>query len=311
MLTVILGLAAALAYGSADFVGGLSGRRLPVPVVTALSATTGLIVLLVIGVPILGGTWSTGAVLWGGLSAITSATALPLLYAALARGPMSIISPLTALLGAMVPMVWGLLQGDRLGPMGPVALVVALIAVVLVGFVPPGRDPADPTKRLPIVRPTVPALLLALVAGVLIGVIVVLLDQTPHDSGILPLLVNRIGMVVILGVASAILLTRMRARARAANAAGAASVEGVRVFSGFTPRTIAFASAAGLLDTTANTLILSGLRIGDVSVVGVLTAMYPAGTILLASVLLRERIAPVQWIGLVLALGAAALLALA
>ncbi|TPX05813.1 EamA family transporter [Schumannella luteola] len=311
MLTVILGLAAALAYGSADFVGGLSGRRLPVPVVTALSATTGLIVLLAIGVPVFGGTWSSGALLWGGLSAVTSATALPLLYAALARGPMSIISPLTALLGAMVPMVWGLLQGDHLGPMGPVALVVALIAVVLVGFVPPARDPADPTRRLPIVRPTVPALLLAVAAGILVGVIVVLLDQTPHDSGILPLFVNRIGMVLILGVASAILLTRMRSRARAANAAGAAPASGVRTFSGFTPRTIAFASAAGLLDTTANTLILSALRIGDVSVVGVLTAMYPAGTILLASVLLRERIAPVQWIGLVLALAAAALLALA
>jgi drug/metabolite transporter (DMT)-like permease len=74
---------------------------------------------------------------------------------------------------------------------------------------------------------------------------------------------------------------------------------------------LGFAVGAGLLDSVANALILFGLRIGELSVMSVLTAMYPAGTILLAATVLRERIAPVQWVGLVLALAAAGMLALA
>ena len=68
--------------------------------------------------------------------------------------------------------------------------------------------------------------------------------------------------------------------------------------------------ACGVIDAMANVLLLLGLRAGDLSVISVLTAMYPAGTILLAAVVLRERIAPVQWLGLALALTAAGMLAL-
>jgi drug/metabolite transporter (DMT)-like permease len=69
--------------------------------------------------------------------------------------------------------------------------------------------------------------------------------------------------------------------------------------------------ACGVVDVVANVLLLLGMRAGDLSVMSVLTAMYPAGTILLAAVVLRERIAPVQWLGLALALTAAGMLALA
>jgi drug/metabolite transporter (DMT)-like permease len=67
--------------------------------------------------------------------------------------------------------------------------------------------------------------------------------------------------------------------------------------------------AAGIFDVVANIAVIYGLRLGDLSVVSVLVALYPAGTILLASVVLRERIALVQWFGLGLALAASALLA--
>jgi drug/metabolite transporter (DMT)-like permease len=70
-------------------------------------------------------------------------------------------------------------------------------------------------------------------------------------------------------------------------------------------------AAAGVADSVANTLLLIGFRIGELSVVSVLTALYPAGTIALAAIVLKERIAPVQWVGLVLALAAAAMLAVA
>ena len=74
---------------------------------------------------------------------------------------------------------------------------------------------------------------------------------------------------------------------------------------------IRFAIACGVVDAVANTLLLFGIRVGDLSVMSVLTALYPAGTILLAAIVLRERIAPVQWVGLVLALTAAGMLAVA
>ncbi|MET1017346.1 MAG: EamA family transporter, partial [Leifsonia flava] len=74
---------------------------------------------------------------------------------------------------------------------------------------------------------------------------------------------------------------------------------------------IMLAVACGVIDAVANTLLLLGIRVGDLSVMSVLTALYPAGTILLAAIVLRERIAPVQWIGLALALTAAGMLALA
>ncbi|TPW76943.1 EamA family transporter [Schumannella sp. 10F1B-5-1] len=325
MLTVIVGLTVALVYGAADFVGGVAGRRLPVAVVTALSATAGLIVVSAIALPLLGGTWSPEAVLWGAVSALVGATALPLLYAALALGPMSIVSPLAALLGAIVPMAWGLVQGERLGPLGPVALGAALVAVVLVGFVPPPRDPAHPGRRLPLVRPSLKALLAATAAGLLLGVFIVIFDQTPDDSGVVPLAVNRAGMMLLLWPVAAVLLTRMRRRARERTAGDTAdSVESLDSLESDTlprarvapapllaRRTLLLAALGGALDTTANALILVGLRLGDLSVMGVLTAMYPAGTILLAAVVLGERITRVQWIGLALALAAAGMLALA
>ena len=70
-----------------------------------------------------------------------------------------------------------------------------------------------------------------------------------------------------------------------------------------------FAVAGGVVDASANILLLIGLRIGDLSVMSVLTALYPAGTIILAAIVLKERIAPVQWVGLVLALAATGMLA--
>ena len=74
---------------------------------------------------------------------------------------------------------------------------------------------------------------------------------------------------------------------------------------------LGFACACGVVDAAANALLLIGVRIGDLSVIAVLTALYPAGTILLAATVLRERIAPVQWAGLLLALVAAGMLAIA
>ena len=100
MLTAALGLTGALIFGSADFFGGLAAKRISPLLATAIAAFAGLIVLIIM-LPVIGGTWSESAVFWGGLSGVTGAIAISLLYACLAVGPMSILSPLTAVVSAV------------------------------------------------------------------------------------------------------------------------------------------------------------------------------------------------------------------
>ncbi|MFJ3490984.1 EamA family transporter [Leifsonia aquatica] len=286
MPAVALGLLSAIVYGSADFVGGVAARRIGALRVTAVGAVSGL-VLLFLSLPLVGGAWTPAAIGWGALSGVIGSVAVFLLYACLAIGPMSILSPLTAVISAIVPLTWGLIGGDRFAPIGYVALGVALIAVVLVGFVPERGA----------VRPSGRALLMAVGAGVFIGAFLILLDQTPADSGVVPLIANRAVNGAIMW--SVVGLVVLRARTRAPG--------GDR----FTAPGAGLAAASGVLDASANVLILIGLRAGDLSTMSVLVALYPAGTIILAAIVLRERIAPVQWIGLALAIGAAGMLAAA
>jgi uncharacterized membrane protein len=281
MPAAVLGLLSALVYGSADFVGGVAARAIGPLRTTALGAVGGLALLLA-ALPFVGGVWSAAALGWGAASGVVGAAAVALLYACLAIGPMSILSPLTALVSAVVPMVWGLAGGDRFAPIGYVALGLALVAVVLVGFVPERGA----------VRPGGRALGMAVAAGALIGVFLIMLNQTPADSGLVPLVANRTVNAAIMWTIIGVLALRGSTR-------------------GLTRRGVLLALGSGLLDASANVLILLGLRAGDLTTMSVLVALYPAGTIVLAALVLRERIAPVQWVGLVLAVTAAALLAIA
>lgn len=290
MLSVVIGLASALVYGAADFLGGLASKRLSTLTVTLLVAVSGL-GALALAYPVVGGTWSPEAALFGAISGVTGAIGISLLYACLAIGPMSILSPLTAVVSALVPVSVGLLRGEQLGVVGWIALAVALAAVVLVGFVPERGA----------VRPRPIALAMAVGAGAGIGAFLVLLELTPEDSGMIPLFYNRGVNALIMATALAILLLRRRATdaPRRERPPGALRLG------------VALAVAAGLVDAAANLGSLIALRLGDLAVTSVLIALYPAGTILLAAVVLRERIAPLQYVGLALALGASALFALA
>ena len=314
MLTAVLGLTGAIIFGSADFLGGLAAKRMSSLLVTAVAAASGLVALL-IALPFVAGVWSPTAVLWGALSGVSGAIAISLLYACLAIGPMSILSPLTAVVSAVVPMTVGLLGGDRLVPVGYWALGLALLAVVLVGFVPERGA----------VRPSLLGVLMALGSGTMIGAFMVMIDLTPADSGLVPLVMNRAvnGAIMFSAVGLLTLIALRRRRAlmpawSASASAGAASTDAAGSASDAAPHArstlaigLRLAVTCGVIDVVANVLLLLGMRAGDLSVISVLTAMYPAGTILLAAVVLRERIAPVQWLGLALALAAAGMLALA
>lgn len=312
MLVTLFGLAGAFVYGAADFLGGIASRRLSPFAVTGIAAGSGLVVLIAV-YPFVGGAWSAEAVLWGSISGVSGAIGISLLYACLAIGPMSILSPLTAVISAIVPLSIGLARGAAFQPIGYAALALALVAVILVGFVPE-KDAARPSLR---------GILMAIGSGATIGVFLVAIDAAPSDSGLVPLFFNRAvnGAIMAAIVLAAFLVARRRTDATARPAAASARPDAAdrashRAGEGAGRRAgigaaLALALACGVADAAANGLILAGLRLGELSVTSVLTALYPAGTIILASIVLKERIAPLQAVGLVLALAAAAMLSLA
>lgn len=328
MFSAALALVGALVYGSADFLGGLAAKRLRSIVVTAAAAVSGLVALAV-ALPFLGGIWTTADLLWGALAGLLGIIALALLYACLAIGPMSILSPLTAVVSAVAPMLWGLLvKGDALAPIGYAGLVVALVAVVLVGFIPGQKT----------VRPSARGLVMAVGAGLAIGGFLIVIDQTSDESGLVPLVVSRATSgVVTTAIVGGLAIAAVRRGRRAASVLDVSGLElggmpsghadlehadpahrahsATSVEASIAPatRTKAWwlAIACGVADAGANAVMLVALRAGDLSIVSALTALYPAGTILLAAIVLRERVAAVQWTGLALALVAGGMLALA
>ena len=286
MIAIVLGLATSLVYGFADFFGAVGAKRIPATKVTFISGVSGLALLLSLTFWF-GADFSASAIGWGVAAGVASAVAMSTLYASLAIGPISILSPVSAVVSAIVPMIVGfVLDGDRFSPLGLAALGVILVAVFLVGFVPGAEVRLPSTKGL----------LLGITAGAAIGVVLICLKQAPGDSGLAPVILLRAVSASLLGLA--MVWTALRRRS-GGQTAGRAS----RNF-------LLAAMAAGLFDSSANALFLAAARLGSLTVVSVLTALYPLGTIILARLFLGERIAKTQVAGILLALGACAVLAL-
>ena len=294
MLTAILGLLTAVTYGAADFFAAIASRKIRVVEVTALASLSGLIILTLL-LPFMGGKFSSDAFFWGLMGGLSSVVALLCLYASLALGPISIISPLGALVSAIVPAIIGVtFLGESFSLLGWLAIAIALVAVVLVGFVPVSTN-AGENVTLPKPR----AIVLAIGAGIGIGIAVSSLARSPHDSGIAPIIVMRTTAALLLG--AIVLITALRNRN-----AGAGDAR-----TPITSQVLITIAAAGSLDAGANIFFTLASRSGSLTVVGVLTALYPLGTILLARLILKEHVATTQKIGIALTLTASLLLALA
>jgi len=276
-LSLLLALASSFAYGSADFLGGVATRGAHVLRVVAIAAPASLLVELLLW-PIFGAQFDQGAVAWGAASGVASAAAFALLYRTLAIGPMSVLSPVTAIVSAALPVGVGLIGGEQLSGLAVGGIALALVAVVVISGGPDERGE----------RPSRHALLLAFGAGAAIALQLVCLDQTPGDSGIAPLIVGR-------AVSSATVL---------------AAVVALHARLGDRRPSVPAAAGAGALDSLANLSFLLAVREGELAVVAVITALYPAATVLLARALLAERIGATQLAGLGLAAVAVSLLAL-
>ena len=268
-----------LGYGLSDFVGGLASRRVAALRVVLVSYPVALILLTVLSVAV-GGHVSTPALVWGSLCGLSQAFGVWWFYAALGAGPMSLVSPLTAILVAGVPIVAGVTLGERPSALAYTGIGLALIAVVLVSR--EVRDEDSTAHRF-----TARVAWLTLGAGLAFGLNFVLIDQAPPDARLWPLVFARLSAsVLILAIA--------------------AMSGNLRVPSGVPLR---LALAAGVLDTVANVAVLLALQASLLSLTSVLVSLYPAGTVLLALVVLKERVTRWQAAGMVLAIAAVGLIA--
>jgi drug/metabolite transporter (DMT)-like permease len=287
-MAVLLGLLSGIVYGAADFCGGLATKRNPTVRVVLLSQLAGFVVYLV-AVPLLPeGRFTAGAWVWGGLSGLAGAVGIGFLYAGLARGRMSVVAPTAAVVFAVVPLAFGLLRGERPTALQLVGVAVALPAVALVSTArdPDGSLGSDRGATLARMRSSgVPE---AVAAGLAIAVFAILLDRTGEETGPWPLVSARIVSVGI-SLVAVLLVSRTPLRP--------------------TTGTAGIIVAAGVFDVSANLLYLLAIREGLLSIVVVLTGLYPAATVVLARALLRERLSGSQVVGLVLALGGVAAIA--
>ena len=279
-MSIMLALGAAAFYGSSDFMGAVAARRSAVLAVALLAQIAGLALLIpalfVLPAPAFG----SRVLLFGAAAGVFGGIGLVAVYKALARGPMSVAAPTTALAASAVPIVAGLVTGERPGPSSLVGMAVAFGAVTLITRDRDGAQRPAGTSALGSILP-------ALVAGAVLGLFFVLLHGAGEGAGLWPLFAARLVSIPVL----AILLVS----------------HGVRI-----PRERALVGsvvASGVLDMGANVMFLVASQLGMLAVVAAITGLYPAVTIVLAQVRLGERMQPIQFAGLGVALVAAALVA--
>ncbi len=277
MLAVALALAASSCWGVADFLGGLQSRRVAIPVVLCLVEGTGLLLVLVViaasGEPAPG----TRAALLAVIAGVAGVIALACFFRALAIGTMSIVAPISAT-GVALPVVVGLVTGDRLS-----TLVAAGIAVTVTGIVLASRERHDDAERAAAGRRSIA---LALVAAVGFGSYFALSDAAADDSVLWLLVLSRIVPVPALAVLARARRMRPPSRSRALVLVG-----------------------AGTVDCSATALYAVANTHGALSIVAVVGSLYPVMTVVLARTFLGERIRPVQQAGVAAALAGVAMIA--
>jgi drug/metabolite transporter (DMT)-like permease len=277
---IVLSLVAAIAWGTADFLGGLSARRLMVLVVLLWSQLMGLVLLL--AVVVAGGvSLQAGSIWWGAAAGVVGAGALGLFYAGLAAGAMSLVAPLSAC-GAVVPVVVALAGGERVAVLTVVGMALALAGAVLVS-----RTAGEHLRLTPGV------VAMAVGAGLAFGVVITLLQQGSqggHDAGISVVLASRVASFATIAIA--VLATRT----------SPAIAE---------PSALLPLLAVGIGDTGANVLLALASGGGDDAIVAVLSSLYPVVTVVLARGVLGERLSAWQAAGVAAALAGVALVSAA
>jgi drug/metabolite transporter (DMT)-like permease len=273
---ILLAAASALVWGAADYAGGRATRGIDALWVTVGSKLVSIPVL-VLYLAVLPAPLPEASLAWGTAAGIVGFGGLIVFYRALSAGAMAVVAPVSALTTALLPFGFGLITGDRPDASALVGVVCAIAAIGLVSVVP-GDGSSPVTAKL---------IGMALAAGSGFGLFFILLAQANRvadgDAGLWPIAAAQVGALLV-GLA-------MLAVRRSGPASGGRRLHG-------------WIAVAGVFDMTANALYLVAVRDGLLAIVAPIAALYPVSTVVLALVVDRERVRPLQVAGLGLAVAA-------
>jgi drug/metabolite transporter (DMT)-like permease len=277
-MVVLLGLAAAVLYGSGDFLGGMATRRAHVLTVLMLVETAAVIVAVAAAV-MSGGPASLPGLAWGFSAGVIGGLGLIIFYVGLAAGPMSVVAPVSGLVATVLPVAVALAGGERPGAGVYAGALLCLVAIVLASSASETEGPghtglARPPHRLG------RAIAYGTASGVSFGLFFLLIRIAGQSGEVWPVAAGRIGELAIVLAAAAVLRP------------------GLRGLRGGIPLA---AVSAGVIDVVANLCYVAATRTGSFGLAVVLASLYPGVTVLLARVVLGERLRWIQRAGLGLA----------
>jgi drug/metabolite transporter (DMT)-like permease len=277
MVAALLALAAAVGWGSADFLGGLKSKTLPLTAVIIVSQGAALLVVVAAVAGTGEGPPAGRYVLYGVLAGLAGTAGILALYRGLAVGAMGIVAPITAT-GAAIPVAVGVARGERPGWVQAAGLVLACIGVVLASL--------EPGARSGVRAPIAAGVGLALAAAVAIGLFFTALDAASDGSVLWALLLQHAVLVPLVLAGAIVRRDRLT----------------------LAPRDLRTVLAIGALHICANALFAYASTRGLISLVAVLGSLYPVTTVVLARVVLGERHAAIQRAGVVAALAGVVLI---
>ena len=275
LAVIILGLASALSWGAGDFSGGLATKRTSVFSVVAISQFVSFLFLTVSAILIPEGSDTIRDWVIGGIAGVCGAAGLIALYTGLARGPMGVVAPVTGIVAAIVPILFGILNEGLPALSKGLGFLVAIMAVWLI-------SQSHLEKKIRLVDLRLPVF-----AGLGFGIFFILIDQVSSNTILWPLVAAR-GASIILVLMIGLLNRNID----------------LPVFN-----QLPIIVLAGILDTGGNVFFALATRFGRLDISAVLASLYPAFTVLLAWVILKERLTIRQWLGVFLALIAIILIA--
>ncbi len=275
----MLAIASALLVGGADFTGGFLSRTVSPFRVAALAQVVGVALALPTALLVYSERVAHGDVAWSAASGVAVGVGLVAFYSAMTRGLISLVAPVTAVTGAVVPVVYAFGSGERPATAAVVGIVLAIAAIGLVSLAPgapPRSASAGGLGPLPV----------AFAAGILFGLFYVCFARVHEDAGMWPVAISRVASATVV-VALALGVTG-----------------GLAVQRPVVPRI----ALIGALEFGAAVTLLLALQRGPVSVASVLASLYPVTTMFLAALVLRERLRGLQLVGVALALVAVMLI---
>jgi drug/metabolite transporter (DMT)-like permease len=277
----LLALLASLFWGVSDFLGGLKTRSVPLATVLLVSQVAGLLGIAVIvaarGQPFPGG----DRMLWAAAAGVASIASLAFIYAATARGPIVVVAPVAAL-GAALPIIVGISQGNAVTMVDVLGIIFALCGVTIAGF-ETGQGGSHPRGFI------APAM--ALASALAAGAFLILLNKASHPDPFWATAIMRTSScALILGYFAV-----RRPRGASPGRLGALGLLTIAV--------------VGLTDMGAEVSFAAASEHGELSIISVLASLYPVITVLLAVTVLRDRVNRLQFCGAVLTIIGATLLA--